>query len=60
MSIEFLAPSLEIQAEHKLNEKLSKQHPMEALLQLEEERLQNMQVLEDKQQGKHLWAQGYL
>ena len=49
MPVEFQIPTLRIQATEKLNELWSEQIRKEALLLLEEERIEAMLVLEHKQ-----------
>ena len=49
MPIEFQIPTLRIQATEKLNEMQSEQVRKEALLLLEEDRIQAMSALEHKQ-----------
>ena len=61
MAMEFLVPSLRIQVEYRLNEKQSEYARAEGLLRLEEERLNNLQMLEHEQQvwkasvDRHRW-----
>jgi hypothetical protein len=60
MLSEFIVPSLRIQSEHKLNESKSEHARVLQLLELEEERIQSMDVLEHEKRLRKAFVDRHL